>query len=78
MWREHAKTKPHIHGRRNDFFQGGTLGDFSKIFLGGTKVVIFEFSHSKLRKQPFSAEIFKIQLSKDLLPPLPMPMPKYM
>jgi len=35
--------------------------DSSKIFLGGTKVVKFVFSHSKLRKQPCFAEIFKIK-----------------
>jgi len=33
----------HIHVRRKDFFQGGP------------KVVKFDFSHSKLRKQPFSS-----------------------
>ena len=49
------------HGRRKDFFQGGgALGDFSKIFPGGPKVVKFAFSHSKLKKT-FFAENFKIQ-----------------
>jgi len=43
------------------FCHGGALGDFSKIFPGGPKVVKFVFFHSKLRKQPFFAEIFKIQ-----------------
>jgi len=35
------------------FSKGVTLGDFSKIFPGGSKVVKFVFSHSKVRKQPF-------------------------
>jgi len=33
MWREYAKAKAHIHGRREDFFQWVPLGNFSKIFL---------------------------------------------
>jgi len=37
MWREYAKTKAHIQGRREDFFQWGPLGYFSKIFLRGAK-----------------------------------------
>ena len=37
------------HERRKDFFQGEALGDFS----WGAKVVKFDFSHKKLRKQPF-------------------------
>jgi len=49
------------HGRRRDFFQGGALGDFSKICLGGPKMVKIVVSHWKLRKQPFFAEIFKIE-----------------
>ena len=48
------------HGRRKDF-SGGALGDSSKIFLGGPKVVKFLFSLSKLRKQSFLQKIFKIQ-----------------
>jgi len=57
------------HGRRKDFFQeGGTRG----FFLGRLKVVKFGFSHSKLRKQPFFAEIFKIQ---GALTPFPLPTP---
>ena len=36
------------------------LADFSKIFLRGRRVE-FVFSHSKVRKQPFLAEIFKIK-----------------
>jgi len=43
-------------------FTEGKLGDFSKIFLGGDqKWQNLFFSHSKLRKQPFFAKIFKIQ-----------------
>ena len=45
---------------------------FSK---GGAKVVKFDFSHSKLRKQPFFAEIFKILGAKFPLASLPTPMP---
>jgi len=43
-----------------EFFPEGVLVDFSKICLWGLKVVKFVFSHSKLRKQPFFAGIFKI------------------
>jgi len=46
-------------GRRKEFFQGRATGDFSNFFRG-TKVVKFEISHSKLKKQPF-AVIFKNQ-----------------
>ena len=57
------------HGRRKDFFQWAPLDDFSKIFLGrGPKVVKFVFSHAKLRKQTFSAEIINIQW-RSLTPP---------
>jgi len=48
-----------IHGHRKDFFQRGSLEDFSKTFLGGPKVVKFVFSHSKLKNNLF-AKIFKI------------------
>jgi len=37
-------------------------------------VAKFVFSHSKLRKQPFFANIFKIQGGQDPLPPFSMPM----
>jgi len=46
-----------IHGRREDFFQWGPLGNFSR---GRPKVVKFDFSHWKLRKQHFVAESLKI------------------
>jgi len=42
-------------------FPRGELGDFSKIFLGGEKVVKFVFSPSKVRKQPLFDEISKIK-----------------
>jgi len=57
------------HGCRKDFFNGAPAGHFSKTFPEGPKVVKFVFSHTKLRKQPFFAEIFKIQGA-----PLPTPM----
>jgi len=44
------------------FLQGGARGDFFILFLQGRKKGLnLFFSHSKLRKQPFFAEIFKIQ-----------------
>jgi len=49
------------HGRSEDFFQGRPLGIFPKFFQGGPKVVKFVFYQSKLKKQPFFSEIFKIQ-----------------
>jgi len=48
-----------VYGRLKDFFQGEQLVDFSKSFSRGGKVLKFVFYHSKLRKQPFFAEIFK-------------------
>jgi len=50
------------HGRRKDFFRGATRGFFPN-FSTRAKVVKFGFSYSKLRKQSFFAEIFKIQRS---------------
>ena len=38
---------------------GGALGDFSKIFPGGPKVVKFVFFPLKTKKQPFSLKISK-------------------
>jgi len=44
------------------FFPGGSVGDFPKIFSrGGPKVVKFVFYPSKLKKQPFFANNFKIR-----------------
>jgi len=61
------------HRRRKYFAQGGALGDFSKIFLGGRKVVKFVFSHLKLRKQPF---LLKFSKSRGALsPPFRRPCP---
>jgi len=42
-------------------FPGGHPGIFPKFFQGGPKVLKFDFSHAKLRKEPFFAENFKIQ-----------------
>jgi len=58
------------HGRCKDFFQsGGTRG----YFQGGPKVFKFDFSHSKLRKQPFLLKKFEIQGAR-LPDPFPTPM----
>jgi len=55
------------------FFPGGLVGDFPKfISRGGSKVVKFGFHPSKLKKQPFFANNFKIQGWPS--PPLPTPM----
>jgi len=61
------------HGHRKDF-SGGVLGDFSKIFLGGSKVAKLVFSHSKLRKQSFLLKFSKSREGQGPLAPLPMPM----
>jgi len=53
------------------FSRRGPLGDFSKIFPGGSqKWWNFFFSHSKLRNQTF---LLKILMSKWPWPPLPPP-----
>jgi len=62
-----------VHERR-DFFQGGTLGDFSKIILGVAKTGKILFFPLETKKTTFFAEIFKIQGVKAPLPPLPTPM----
>ena len=71
--RQHVCTLFSPQGRRKDFFQGGPVGDFPKIFSrGGQKWwVKFGFYPSKLKKQPFFANNFKIQGGKGppLLPP---------
>jgi len=49
------------HGRQKDFFHGGALGDFSKIFSGGGKsdeICVFAL---EIKKTTFFAKIFKIQ-----------------
>jgi len=60
MQKQRTNQSDCAHGRRKDFFQGGTRGFFQK-FSGGAKSGEICFSHLKLRKQPFFAEIFKIQ-----------------
>jgi len=47
------------HGRRKDFFRGGTRGFFLNFSREGPKAVIFNFSHSKPRKQPLLLKISK-------------------
>ena len=74
VWAGASKTKTNNtrSWASEGFFPGrGTSGDFSKVFLGGSKVVKLGFSHSKLRNQPVFAEKFKIQGSK--APPWPPP-----
>jgi len=39
------------------FSRGAALGDSFKIFLGGPKVMKYDFSDSKLIKQPFFASV---------------------
>ena len=51
----------HIYGRRKDFIQGGAVGDFPKIFSTETKSGEVSFCPSKLKKQPFFANNFKIR-----------------
>jgi len=64
------KVLRYRHGRRKDFFQGGAVGDFPKIFpRGGPKVVKFVFYPSKLQKQPFFVNNFKIRGARPPLPP---------
>jgi len=77
----HTGNAAHSHGRRKDFFQVGATRGFSKIFPGGAKVTKFAFYQSKLRKQLFFAEIFKIHEGAKALPcpvfPTPMLTAKY-
>jgi len=47
-----------------EFFAGGLLGDFSKKFLGGPKVVKYVFAHTKLRKQSFLLKFSKSRRGK--------------
>jgi len=55
-------------GVGRNFSRGGAVGDLPKNFSrGGPKVVKFVFYPSKLKKQPFFANNFKIQGAK--LPP---------
>jgi len=57
------------HGRRKGFFQGGDTRRFFQTFSEGAKVVKFDFSHSKPRKQPFVLKFSKSR--RRLGPPLP-------
>jgi len=60
VFREYiGKKHVYTHVRRKDFSRGGATRVFSKIFLGGPKVVKFVFSYSKLRKQPFLLKFSK-------------------
>jgi len=58
------------------FSRGTSRGFCQNFFQGGPKVVKFGFYRSKLKKQPFLANNFKIQggLLAAPLPPLPTPM----
>jgi len=47
------------HGRRKDFFHGGPVGDFPKIFF--SKVVKFGFPPLEIEKTTFFASNFKFQ-----------------
>ena len=52
-----------------EFFPGGSLGDFSKIFPGRPRVVKSDFLPLEIEKTTFFAEIFKTQGWPS--PPLP-------
>ena len=55
------------------FSRGGTVGDFPKMFSSrGHKAVKIVFYPSKMKKQPFFANNFKIQ--GGFGPPVPKPM----
>jgi len=60
-----------LHVRQKDFFQRDTR-DFSKIFVGGTKVAKFVCYHSKVRKQPL-LKFSKSRGTKLPSPTLPTP-----
>jgi len=51
------------------FSRRGHQGFFQNFSRGRPKVVTFVFSQTELRKQPFFAEIFKIQGGQSRLPP---------
>jgi len=70
------KTYVNRHGCRKNFFQGGPLKEFSKIFQEGGKSGEIYFSLSKIRKQPF---LLKFSKSRGLWPPCPpAPLPTLM
>jgi len=56
------------------FSRGSTRGFFQNFSRKGAKVVKFSFYHSKLKKQPFCTEIFKI-LGWPRSPPAPLRRP---
>ena len=62
FWGYSVENSYAIHGRRKDFSRGGALGNFSKIFLGGGKVV--KFFPLKTKKTNVFAKIVKIQGDK--------------
>jgi len=57
---QQLKFKQYKHGRRNEFFQGGPLGDFSKFFSRGAKSGKICFFPLKTKKTTFFATNFKI------------------
>ena len=63
------------HGRRKDFFQGGPVGDFPKIFSRGAKSGEIWFLPLEIEKTTFFANNFKIRGGQGRpRPPLPTPM----
>jgi len=56
------------------FSRGATRGFFLNFSRVGPKVVKFDSSHSKLRKQPFFLKIYKSGGARPPLLPLPTPM----
>jgi len=57
------------------FSRGAARGFLQTLWGGAANVVKFRFHHSKLRKQPLFAEIYKMQAGdKAPLPPFPTPM----
>ena len=68
MRREYAKTKAHKHGRMEDFFQWGPLGDISKIFLGGKKCWNLIFP---TRNEENNLLLLKFWKSRGVLAPCP-------
>jgi len=71
----YLKSGNHAYmGIGRTFSSRGALGDFFLHFSRGSKVVKFDFSHSKLRKQPFLLGISKSGGKGPPLPLLPTPM----
>jgi len=58
----HNKTSDALeHGRRKDFFQGGPVGDFPKMFSRGARNCEICFLPLEIEKATFFANDFKIQ-----------------